>query len=532
MASFASAAAGGEEDFETLIDNSKKELRKGEYNGKKIAEYFKEIIDTRFGTNYGEEYLERIPISNPYTIEEQAFLAIVNCHGFIGGETIPAGNDVIQLSALPNRMGTVPDKNIIQAIIGKYGYPNLGLKHSIDEIKQNIRKFESLKFLNLVKNSYKNLLEIIDTIRQLLHDLSNDIIISKEDFQTEIDKLQTYFSPVENPPDIKAKIKEIYDGNIAIKIQAAQEAQEAQEAYIQEARAAFVPEASIIKAQETYIEEALAVVSQQLKENIDKVDEIKKIYEGYVLNEFAEINYRHGTYVEKYPNLKFEGRHSENPPDSMMGIFIVPYDNSPLDKCFKDTIASKEFEDFVLGEDKAFKINERDLKKKEECILRHGTLTHYILRFLSNKYLRGERADRNRYNVLFNELSRNYDQDPLTIPGKNPSGNPYQTNMTNIKHFIDYIKCFALKHKDFISDGDFKPYSEYMKKINSGAIPACVYLFTCAKCYFEGVGTVLPRVDTAGGSKTRRKKPRNKHSRNSRKRSNSLIRKVKRKPRK
>ncbi len=467
------------------------------------------MIAARFGANYGEGYLEGIPISNPYTIQKLAFLVIANYHGFIGGKTIPAGKDVIQMSALPHGIGTVPDPKIFQAIIGKYDQPNIGSKRSIDEIKQNIRKFESLQFLNLVKDSYPNFLEILNIIKQLLYNLLNDINISEKIFQTEIGKLQSYFSAAKDPPNIQAIIQEIYDGDIAIKSQA---------------------------AQSVFEQATQDAVSQQLEANFDKIDEINNLYMKYVLTEFSEINLRHGTYVEEYPNLDFEGRHSENPQDSMMGLFVVPYDDSLLDKCFKDVIASGKFKDFVTSKNPQFIIDKEDLKNKDQCILRKGTLTYYILKFLGDNYFKDDETFyQTEYVELFEEMSRNYDEDPLTLPGKNP----YQTNMTNIKDFIDYIKCFSLKHKDYV-EIQLRSHSECMDEIKLGAIPACVYLFTCAKCYFEGVGTekILRRVktlDPSGGSKTRRKKPRNKHSRKSRKRnpkSNSLIRKVKRKPRK
>lgn len=469
MASFASAAAGGEEKdyISRFIAEARQKLKEEEYIGSDIAQYFETKIET---------YPEKLEKSSVSEMSFDMFF-IMNFHGYAFGDPITIGSrDIFINSSLPDKKGILPDNKLIDVFIGSVDHNNGGEMSKIIENKEQARKYESLIFLRLFEHKlYPKLLEILGNIKK--H------ISSGEDVQNEITELQKLFLPYENPPDINEFVTKIYD--------------------------------VIAKNQSVAFD-----ASTFLDENLNKIVES---YMSYITTELKEINLRYGTYVEYCPNLKLEGKHPDDSEDSMMGFFVGTYDGKLLDICFKHIIDSQEFEDFLIINGDTYYINDETniiphgyLKQKEHCILRKGSLTYYILKFLGEEYFLNKTdtlvvtkraTDENEelltedvtlthkdmYLALFDNLSQDYNANQLTLPDKEP----YQTELSYIIDFINYIKCFAINyHEEYIENNENKPHSYYMDLVDSGAVPACSYLFTCLKYYENAVGTTFRRLQT------------------------------------
>jgi hypothetical protein len=236
---------------------------------------------------------------------------------------------------------------------------------------------------------------------------------------------------------------------------------------------------------------------------------------------------RHLTYdgAAGLPNWSFGGRQAGEDSDNYRGLMIRSCEGSYLEFFFED--------------------NKFNPSSEEEFILRNGNVMHHLLAQLGETGFNisddenDESENKRTYNELLEEMSRNYDMNPLTPVkgGKLPS--PYQTDMLRVCGFINYVRFLATRYYQKLHKIAWIPYLEFIK--DSSTMKAYVYVFSCSKieesmCSFDGKG--LKRLLTnpkapSGGSKTRRKKPRNKHKhQKSRKRGNSLIRKIKRKPRK
>jgi hypothetical protein len=262
----------------------------------------------------------------------------------------------------------------------------------------------------------------------------------------------------------------------------------------------------------------------------------------YLLTEFAKNNRkyyddgnedlstetpkRHLTYdgAAGLPHWSFGGRQAGEDSDNYRGLMIKSCEGSHLEFFFED--------------------NKFNPRSEEEFILRNGNDMHHLLAQLGKTcfYISDDENDESEnkrtYNELLEEMSRNYDMDPLTPVKRGKLPSPYQTDMLRVCGFINYVRFLATRYYQRLHGIAFTPYLEFIK--DSSTMKAYVYVFSCSKieegmCSFTG--SSLERKLTnpkapSGGSKTRRKKTRNKHSRKSRKRSNSLIRKIKRKPRK
>ena len=492
MSAFASDGEESKKKFQNFLDNVKEEFKKPQYSGHDVAQALKTLIESHYGSDFAEGYSETVKISEALKRElRYAIYVILNFHGLPQRKkNIYINDDAVQMASIINRTASVPNVKMFDAIIGLDGHPNVGTKESIDEIKQKIRQFESLTFLKLVRVLYLRLFEILKIIKEnLLKDILNKIDNCQENSQEEIIELQTLFAPYENPPDINEIIRKICDD-------LSKKSKKTKTIWVK------LSESELTNKQ-----------IEQIKQNLNtKFDEIEEIYIKYLLNEFIEINLRHGTYVEEILDFDFESKHHENSPDGMMGIFIGAYDGSELDICFQQTIASPEFLIFLRENNAAHFIDEKNiihpayLKQKEHCILREGTLIYYILFFLGNNYFKqSETGRKNRYFELFEELSRNYDTDL-------PEGERYQTNMSNIIDFIDFIKSFALKHPEYLETKQLKSHSKCVGEITGGRVPAYFYAFTCAVLHGEALDatnllrTETLRTETLGGTKKKRRK--------------------------
>jgi len=248
----------------------------------------------------------------------------------------------------------------------------------------------------------------------------------------------------------------------------------------------------------------------------------------YLLTEFAKNNRkyyydgnkdlstetpkRHLTYdgAAGLPNWSFGGRQAGEVYDRSMGLMIRSCKGSHLEFFFKD--------------------NEFNPTSKEACILRNGNTMHKLLAELGKTcfYISDDGNDESEkkrtYDELLEEMSRNYDEEP------------HETEMLRVCGFINYVRFLATRYYQGRHGLTWTPYLQFIH--DPTTMKAYVYVFSCSKieesmCSFTGKNLKkIPTIPPRGGSKTRRKKPRNKHSRKSRKRSNSLISKVKRKPRK
>ena len=480
MSGFAEFLTVAKTKIEDFISEAKKELKPEEYRGSNIATHFKTQTQT---------YPETLDSSS---VSETSFdvLFIMNFHGYAFGDPITIGSrDIFINSSLPDKKGILPDNNLIDVFIGSVDYDNGGEMSKIIENKEQARKYGSLIFLRLFEYIlYPKLFEILEKIKHNILEKIKHHILSDNDVENEITELQELFLPYENPPDINDFVTRIY-------------------AYVNAMKTESVF-AFNVKTVETFLDEQL--------------NEIVELYMSYIITELKEINLRFGTYVEYCPNLKLEGKHSDDPEDSMMGFFVGTYNGTLLDICFKHIIDSQEFEDFLIENGDTYYINDETnvidpgyLKQKEHCILREGSLTYYILKFLGEKYfkktdtldLTKRATDKNRelltedvtlaheerYNWLFDNLSQDYNANQLTLPDEEP----YQTELSYIIDFINYIKCFAINyHEEYIENNEKKTHSYYMKLVDKGAVPACSYLFTCLKYYENAVGTIFRRLPT------------------------------------
>ena len=460
--------------------------------------------------------------------EEYDMFVILNFHGNISKIPIISTvvkYDVVQMSSELDGYGFVQKGTIFDIIIENVN----GSKKAIDSVKQQIRNIETEEFAEMVeKETFSKELEKVKTIF-----LNNETDFSIPHCEEIMKNLKSKF--LVDTPEIKEKI--------LLKIKKICNAISRRQNPSQKTISTRSDKA--YKASKTSTVSKASTASKEIPN-----ETIKTVVESQfedLKNLFIEINSNHAdgtvlryrTYKNCFPAWDFEGRH-ETDETNYRGILIGAYDGSALDVCFKDIIASSEFAT-LINMDPEEKLDPNYLKNKNNCILRKGTLIYVILYFLGqNCFYIDEDADedidedidesprKEKYFELLEEMSRNYDELPSDIEG----GIPYQTKMISINAFIMMVKILTIRY----NQKELTDWYECITFLDGGAMKAHFYGFTCSKLHNITIETQcgLVRILTGprGGSKTRRKKPRNKHSRKSRKRRNSLILKVKRKPRK
>ena len=253
---------------------------------------------------------------------------------------------------------------------------------------------------------------------------------------------------------------------------------------------------------------------------------------------------RHLTYdgAAGLPYWSFGGRQAGEDSDNYRGLMIRSCEGSHLDFFLKNNgFNPTSEEDFILRKETTIFLRKETIYNFLAIL---GNTCFYIsgvTGYVKDDPMHDELDKKEIYDELLEEMSRNYDMDPLTPVEEGELPLPYKTDMLRVSGFINYVRFLATRYYQTQNGIAWTPYLQFIN--DSTTMKAYVYVFSCSKieesmCSFTGKD--LKRLLTGptgettpgGGSKTRRKKPRNKHSQKSRKRSNSLIRKVKRKPRK
>jgi hypothetical protein len=457
--------------------------------------------------------------------EKYDMFVIFNFHGDVSKiPIIPkiVKHDVIQISSELDDYGYFPKETIFDVIIKNKD----GSKRAVDIVKHQIRDIETEEFTEMVETeTFSEELEKAKTY------FLNGKKVSLQECEKIMKKLELHF--LVNTPEIKEMILSKIN-----KICHAVSQMKNPHPITRSSKA--TKSLSIISKVST--ESKASIVEKQLEKQLE---DLKKFFIKINSNFFAGINLRHRTYKNCFPAWDFEGMHETDNPN-YRGILIGAYDGSALDVCFKHIIASDEFKQFIQF-DSTKTIDPNLLKEKDYCILRKETLIYGILYFLgkrcfiideSNEDIDESNEDidesphKEDYFELLEELSRNYDE----LPSEIEDGIPYQTTMININAFIIKLKILAIRYWQTLKRTEWTKWDTYSTYLDGGAMKAHFYGFTCSKLHNITIDTQcgIVRIPTIprGGSKTRRKKPRNKHNQKSRKRSNSLIRKIKRKPRK
>lgn len=449
--------------------------------------------------------------------EKYDMFVIFNFHGNISKTPIIpkiVKHDVAQISSELNDYGYFTKGTIFDIIIENVN----GSKRAIDIVKHKIRDMETEEFAEMVETeTFSEELEKAKT-----YFLNGKTSVSFQECEKIMKNLESKFL-VDTPEiqqQILLKIKKI--------CHAISQGQNPPPKTMSTRSSKTVNKSKTVKKSTLY---AASIVKKQF-------EDLKKFFIKINSNFFAGILLRHRTYKNCFPAWDFEGRH-ETDAENNRGILIGAYDGSALDVCFQHIIELTEFKQLIQL-DPTKKIDPNLLKNKDHCILRNDTLIYGILYFLGqNCFYIDEDIDEDEdesprkedYFRLLEELSRNYDELPSEI-----GGTPYQTTMININAFIIKLKILAIRYWQNINKIKWTNWDEYSTYLDGGAMKAHFYGFTCSKLHNITIDTQCGIVRSLsiprGGSKTRRKKPRNKHSRKSCKRSNSLILKMKRKPRK
>ena len=447
--------------------------------------------------------------------EKYDMFVILNFHGNISkAPIIPTivKHDVVQMSSELDGYGFFTKETIFDVIIENKD----GSKRAIDIVKHQIRNIETEEFAEMVgKETFSKELENVKTF------FLNGKTVSFQECEKIMKNLESKF--LVNTPEIQQQIS----SKINQICRAISRRQNPSQKTIS-TRSDKAYKASTVSKASTASKE---IPNETIKTVVEsQFEDLKNLFIEINSNHADGTVLRYRTYKNCFPAWDFEGRH-ETDATNYRGILIGAYDGSALDVCFKHIIASSEFAT-LINMDPEEKLDPNYLKNKNNCILRKRTLIYEILYFLGETCFiidEDESPRKEDYVRLLEELSRNYDELPSDIE----DGIPYQTTMININAFIIKLKILAIRYVQKLNEIEWTKWHKYSTYLDGGVMKAHFYGFTCSKLHDIAIETQcrIVRIPTIprGGSKTRRKKPRNKHSRKTR---NSLILKVKRKPRK